>query len=224
MNSNQLREYKEKLRLTPRQREILTGLLLGDGHLETQNNGKTYRLKIGHGATQKKYVYWLFDEFREWIRPDMPYRKVSQGRVSYGFTTYSHGAFRFYGHQFYSKGSKTIPRILHRLLTPLSLAVWFMDDGSRKSMRHKTFILHTLGYPKADLERLKKIIQEKYNLEIALHSQKRGYWRIYLPSVSAVRFKNLIEPNIISSMRYKIDVDNKSYQTRPSLVELKPKE
>ena len=37
-------------------KEMLVGKILGDGCLETQNNGATWRLKIEHSFKQKEYV------------------------------------------------------------------------------------------------------------------------------------------------------------------------
>lgn len=45
------------LKLTQKQREIIMGLILEDGHLETRTNGKTYRL-VEHSIKQKDYVLW----------------------------------------------------------------------------------------------------------------------------------------------------------------------
>ena len=66
MNTKEIKNYKEKLKLTRRQREIIVGKLLGDGHLESMNNGRTYRLKIEHSLKQKEYVDWFYQEFEEW--------------------------------------------------------------------------------------------------------------------------------------------------------------
>ena len=55
----------KNLKLSSELREIIVGKLLGDGHLETQNDGKTWRLKIEHSIKQKEYVihqYHLFSE------------------------------------------------------------------------------------------------------------------------------------------------------------------
>ena len=49
------------------------------------------------------------------------------------FQTVSHGAYRFYGQQFYGGTRKSVPNIVNKLLTPLGLAYWFMDDGSIKT-------------------------------------------------------------------------------------------
>ena len=66
-NSNELKAYKEKLKLSDIQREVLVGLLLGDGHLETANSGKTYRLKIEQSEKHKSYVKHLYHIFEDWV-------------------------------------------------------------------------------------------------------------------------------------------------------------
>ena len=69
-----------------------------------------------------------------------------------------------------------------------------MDDGSWKSDKHKTFIIHTLGYSKKDLESVQEVLKKKFGLETSLHAQKGKYWRLYIKSESAEKFRNLIEP------------------------------
>jgi len=56
---------QKNLKLTSELREILVGKLLGDGHLETQNKGKTWRLKIEHSIKQKEYVMHQYKIFSE---------------------------------------------------------------------------------------------------------------------------------------------------------------
>ena len=90
MNTNEIKEYKKTLKLTDLQRSILIGTLLGDGHLETQDKGKTYRLKVEHQALQSDYVEWLHSQFKEWVRGGI-YRKLKADREYVGFNTYSHG-------------------------------------------------------------------------------------------------------------------------------------
>ena len=206
MNSKRIQKYKESLTLTKEQREILVGLLLGDGHLETQNNGRTYRLKVEHSLKQEDYVMWLYEHFKEWAPAGLYRKKRSNGQESVGFTTYSHGAFRFYGQQFYHGKQKVIPRLIDKLLTPISIAIWFMDDGSRKSLRHATYIIHTLGFTKKELVRLQDVLLKKFKIRTTLHRQKTIYWRLYIPSKSALAFRKIVEPYIknISSMKHKL--------------------
>ena len=207
MNTKEIREQKLKLRLTDRQRAIIVGLLLGDGHLETQNNGRTYRLKVEHGSAQADYVHWLFEELREWILAEKPYVKVRKdGTQNVGFTTYSHGNLRFYGQQFYEGTRKRMPKIIVKMIEPISVAVWFMDDGSRKSAKHRCYIIHALGYSRQDLEIAQKALQMCFGINVTLHKQKEKYWRLYVPSESARQFESLIREYVqpIASMKHKL--------------------
>lgn len=46
-NSSKLKEYKDSLiELSIEQKEAIIGLMLGDVNLQSQNNGKTYRIKF----------------------------------------------------------------------------------------------------------------------------------------------------------------------------------
>lgn len=208
MNTKEIREHKKTLKLNKKQRDIIVGLLLGDGHLETQDNGRTYRLKVEHGMQQKDYVDWLYSEFKDWIPANTLYKKVRKnGQESTGFTTYSHGALRFYGKAFYDVNNvKYIPKTIKKLIKPMGMAVWFMDDGSRKSLRHNTYNIHTLGYTKKDLALLQEVLKELFGIETKLHSQKGKYWRMYIPASSTNRFTELIEEYVkpIKSMQKKL--------------------
>ena len=130
MNTVEIREHKTNLKITERQKEILIGLLLGDGHLETQNNGRTFRLKIEHSVKQLDYTEWLYREFHEWVNGGIYRRKRNdkKDKEHVGFTTYSHPAFRFYAQQFYRNGEKIVPEMISKMLSPIALSVWFMDD------------------------------------------------------------------------------------------------
>lgn len=204
MNTKIIREIKQKLSLTKRQRAILAGLVLGDGHLETQTRGRTYRLKVEHGVAQSDYVRWLHNEFKKWI-PGGIYSRVRK-MPSIGFTTYSHNVFRSYAKQFYDEnGRKRMPIEIYKLLSPLTLAIWFMDDGSRKSAKHKTYVIHSLGYTRADLEIVQSALKQKLDISAVLHSQKGKSWRLYIPSNSAKRFEELIGKYVVKipSMKHK---------------------
>ena len=165
-------EKTSEASLSLEQRDILVGLLLGDGHLETRNNGQTYRLKVEHSDQQADYAQWLFKRFEHFCEQKNVYKRIrSDGRVSIGFTTAASDAFRFYAQQFYVAKTKRIPPLIQELLSPISLAIWFMDDGSRKSKKHKTYNIHTLGYTKSDLEFVQIALANKLGIQVALHKQ-----------------------------------------------------
>jgi hypothetical protein len=211
MRNKEIENQKRRLRLRKKQKEILVGLLLGDACLETQNQGRTWRLKIEHSLKQKEYVDWLYEVFKGFVRTPPKVIKKKIGRkeyLNYGFSTLSVGNLRFFGFQFYGKErKKRIPRIIKKLLTPLALAVWFMNDGSRKSNRHKTYVLHSLGFEKEDLKVLQEAFKEKFGIETHCHIQKKyrkPRWRLYIASKSSRKFRDLIEPHILPMFKYKL--------------------
>ena len=217
MHSRIIEEHKRTLQLNDFQRALIVGKLLGDGHLETSDKGKTYRLKIEHSLKQKFYVDWLYDQLKAWTN-QAPKSRIRQVRTpqgasivseSYGFTTYAHGALRFYAQQFYNTdGKKIIPKLIMKLLTSTALAIWYLDDGSFKSSHHKTFIIHSHGYQKQDLQRVVKALM-KLGIKATLHRQNRVtgiYWRIYILSESADKFAEMVKEimRFVPSMKYKL--------------------
>ena len=67
MHSRAIEPYKRGLQLWGTHQEILVGLLLGDACLETQNGGRTYRLKIEQSARHAPYVHHIHELFSEWV-------------------------------------------------------------------------------------------------------------------------------------------------------------
>ena len=191
------------------QRSILVGTLLGDGHLETQNQGRTYRLKIEHSIKQKDYTDWLYQKFKSWVN-ELPKEKnkVVKGKTytNYYFQTRSVGEFRFYGQIFYDRnGRKVIPEFIGKLLTPLALAVWFMDDGSYKSKQHKALILNTQCFSKKDLRLLIEAFDKCFDIEVKLRSQREGY-QLIIPRPE--KFIELILPYLRKEFYYKLGANH----------------
>ena len=207
MRSNEIEQYKATLKLTEEQKEVLVGILLGDATLETQNSGRTYRIKIEHSLKQKAYAEHLYKIFNDWARSQPWERKVGlpNGKtyVNIVFSTLSHPSLRFYAHQFYRGRTKIVPRLIKKWLTPKALAYWFMDDGSVKSKQSKGVIFNTQGYAKYDVAKLINVSQEKFHLVAKLRSQKEGY-QIYISGNSYESFKSLVLPFMLPDMMYKI--------------------
>ena len=210
MNSREIRSISESVRLTDRQREIITGLLLGDGHLETQNRGRTFRLKVEHSKHQKDYVDWLYQQLNNMVlTPPQSKLQTVAGKVyeKYWFSTISSGALRFYAQQFYQNKHKILPKLIHKWLSPLAITVWFMDDGSLKSNRHRALIFNTQSFSKTEVLRLSKIMEDKFGIAMALRKQSRKTEELYqLITIKdgAEKLAELIKPYILPSMKYKL--------------------
>lgn len=205
MNTLALREYKSSLSLTERQKQILDGLLLGDGHLERQTGALSARLKIEHSIGQAAYVAWKYSEWRDWVRtpPRARQRHNRLGSVStnVGFTTLSHAELEGFRRRYYRDGRKAVPGDLR--LTPLTLAVWFMDDGSRKSSQCKGLYLNTQSFTAAEVDLLRSVILRDVGVETRVRKQSDGL-QIYIPSPSVAEFTAFIVADMLPSMMYKL--------------------
>ena len=206
MRSKIIEEYKSGLSLSKRQKEILIGLILGDGHLEKLYTPRSGRLKVEHSYKQKDYVDWLYKEFRNWVRSKPKIRKVNvwgKLRKNYRFSTYGHEILGGFRKRFYKGKKKIVPNDLEKDITFLGLAVWYMDDGSIKSARHKGIFLNTQGFEESSVMKLQTVLKNKFGIVSTTRKDKGGK-QIYLGGESGEKFIALIEPYIISSMKYKI--------------------
>ena len=206
MNTREIRNLSDSIKLSEEQRAIIVGLMLGDGHLATQNKGRTYRLLVEHSLSQGEYVDWLYQRFDRMVLTG-PHHKTQivkgEEYSKYYFTTVSTPALRFYGKLFYPQGKKVVPDIIAKLLTPLSLAIWFMDDGSCKSKFHRARIINTQGFALHDILKLQDALERKFGIKTTQRKQKEGM-QLYIPSTEIERFFSLISPYILPSMEYKI--------------------
>jgi hypothetical protein len=207
MRSRSIEQYKLSLKLSKEQREVLVGLMLGDACLESQNAGRTYRLKIEQSAQHEAYVRHLHGLFEPWVLspPHSKRCKASNGSetISWAFSTVSHAAFRFYAQQFYGEQRKRVPKLIHRWLTPRGLSYWYMDDGSVKSNQSKGVIFNTHGFQRPDVEHLIAVLQTQFALSAKLRHQKDG-WQIYISGSCFEQFLELVEPCVLTEMRYKL--------------------
>jgi hypothetical protein len=208
MYSRAIEQLKATLKLSNIQREVLVGLLLGDAHLETQNRGRTYRVKFEYGAKHREYAEHLYGLFQRWVLSP-PQRKLDDSHDNVWFQTVSHPAFRFYAHQFYDGHQKCVPRNIHRLLTARSIAYWFMDDGSIKSRESKGVIFNTQGFARKDVKRLVDVLCSRFNLEASERRQPDG-WQVYVSGKSYERFRQIVGAYIHQSMLHKVPVDRKT--------------
>lgn len=205
MYSREIEERKSSLKLSDLQREALVGLLLGDAHLETQNNGRTYRVKFEYSVKQREYADHVYELFREWVLT-APQEKQDSSHENVWFQTVSHAAFRFYAHQFYDGKKKCVPKLIHHFMSERSIAFWYMDDGSIKSRESKGVVFNTHCFARNDVQRLIEVLRKQFGLEATERKQKDGL-QIYVSGKSYERFREMVDPHILPSMRYKVPVD-----------------
>ena len=182
--------------LTEEQRSIIIGTLLGDGTLRKKTNTL---LEINHSSKQKEYVFWLYSKFKEYVNTPPKIRINGFNRTSYRFTTRSTSALNEYYKEFYTtEGQKNVPK--HLKLDSLSLAIWFMDDGSKS---RNAVYLNTQQFTLSDQGSLRNLLEDDFGFKVTLNKDK-SYFRLRLSCDSTKSFCNLISPILLDSMRYKL--------------------
>lgn len=192
------------IQLTKRQQEVLLGKLLGDGFLE--QNGRNVRLKIDHGGHQKDYVLWLYEEFKSIaLKPyQLLFQDKRNGQVyeHWRFATYSLPILIPWKQLFYEQKRKIISPQITELMTPLSLAVWYMDDGFRRTDCRGLYLC-TSGYSMEEQYLLQACLSKKFGIQTALHFAAKNV-RIYISSSETKKFCDIVQSYILPSFRYKL--------------------
>ena len=96
---------------------------------------------------------------------------------------------------------KVVPDDL--VLTPLSMAVWFMDDGSRKSNQCRGLYLNTQSFTISEVELLQSVIRRDVGVETSVRQQRDGL-QIYVPLSFVTDMTAYIYDEVLPSMRYKL--------------------
>jgi len=202
--------------LTSAQHAILVGSLLGDGTLRRQGNRLNALLEVNHAHKHRDYVDWKHQHFQDYILSSPKARKGKGVRIAYRFTTRSLPVFTAYHNWFYVNGIKRIPNDLQ--LDPLSLAVWFMDDGTRI---RSALYLNTQQFNLQENLFLQKLLLDTFGLQSALNRDKQ-YFRIRFTTESSKSLRKLIEPYVIECMKYKLANDPVTTESKDEILAVSP--
>src|SRR3989344_3499145 len=183
-----------KLEVSDRQVQILVGCLLGDGYL-------TKLGKIQIEQANKGYIDWKYQELASISYPNPPkevmrFEKIDN-RVTKSFRFWTRQYFRIWRGNFYNGKQKIFPKDLANFISPLSIAVWYMDDGSYSKF---DCILSTESF---DLEGRNQLITVLKSFGIDAIPRGKTT-KIRIRSSSFKKFFELIRPYIHESMKYKL--------------------
>lgn len=163
--------------LTPQQKEILFGSLLGDARLECRSHSGSARLRIHHAESQRTYLLWKYDIFRPFVMRE-PWNirwfdhRTRKEYQSWFFHTKTMMEFRPYHQMFYANGKKFLPGTIEDLLTPRALAVWFMDDGCCFS---KGATLNTQSFSLHENAVLQNVFLKKFSIHVSIQRDRRNF-------------------------------------------------
>jgi hypothetical protein len=197
--------------LTEEQREFIIGTMLGDGCLMlTRTNGNAW-LSIKHSIKQLEYVEWKYKIMDGYVNAPIKMRtdKAFNGKEyeKCEFITICHPVFTNYYNMFYDSGVKVVTNEIAESITPLALAVWFMDDGCGNV---NSIEMCTESFTEPELKRLQKVLSDKFKLVTSLwfdgyrkgSNQKK--FKIGILKRSVDTFSDIVKPYVIPSMMYKL--------------------
>jgi hypothetical protein len=102
-------------------------------------------------------------------------------------------------------------------IDPLSLAVWFMDDGSRS---RSAYYLNTQQFTLVEQKFLQSLLLKTFGFTSTLNKDKQ-YFRIRISTQSTMRMRILIEPYVIPCMKYKLTNDPVTTELKNEILALR---
>ena len=199
--------------LSQSQIQVILGALMGDGSLSkpvSKNDGSA-RFRMGHGAKQAAYLDWKVS-----LLENIPHSKTSnaKGAVFADFTPLAELG-ELQEAVYFGDGKKHLSWDYLKSLTPLALAVWYMDDGCL-TIRSKGVQERTRGgtgrieicveaMSPGSRERLASYLRGTHGLDVKLTS--RGARRMSVlrfTTAASEKFQMLIAPHVHPSMDYKL--------------------
>lgn len=191
--------------LSEKQKAILIGLILGDGSLEF-NGYKGTRLQVKQSEEKKEYVEWIYENFQNITRTPPQQRKDTN---QWYFGTRFYTDLEVLRQQFYIDRTKRIPETIVDMVTdPLTIAVWFMDDGriDYRPKSHYAFHLAIDAFTRQEARYLQKLLR-KFNISAnIILSRCRGklYPKLYIGKEGRDNFHSLVRPYVLDCFHYKL--------------------
>ncbi len=209
--------------LTDQQMEIINGSLLGDGALG-DNKGYTYEGQFrnssftkGQKAANLEYLDWLNTSLKPYSRNIGHGFSKKNGKLHprVSLHTSNHKSLTELRKLWYPQGKKIVPKDI--ILTPLSVAIWFCDDGYNNSDVGYAEIA-TNGFSFDDTDCLTCALKRDLDVVAYTYKAKRNnklgviFYQpiIKIPAKSYLKFIEIISPYIIwNCMAYKIKIEDK---------------
>lgn len=193
------------MKISSVQKDILIGTVLGDGYLQ-KTGEKNARLRLEHGAAQKEYLLWKVKNLQQFFQGAPKYleRVHPISGQTYKYWRHQSQSGPFLGKLrklFYRDSIKKIPENIEKLLTPRSIAVWYMDDGYYYA-RDKCSYLYLGNVMREDAQRVCEALQTKFNLNCRTLVKKKGF-AVYFPPSEVIKLKFLLSNYIIDLFKYK---------------------
>lgn len=206
-----------KTKITKESRNLLIGLLIGDGTISNNNV-----FKLAHSKEQKDYLEWKIKQLKD------------SGIRNNGLKTYVSSKGYNKGKEVYYTQLNIIPfiKVLRRIvykpfkklgnrkllnrLSAREIAIWYMDDGHinyRKTNNkvHGFYIKIATCLPKEELQIIIDYFKEVWDIQFYMfhEGKKENSYSLCCGTKEGIKFINIVKPYVeqIPSMKHKIEYD-----------------
>jgi recombination protein RecA len=199
--------------LSDQQWEVVLGSLMGDGCLAppVRQDSESARFRMGHGAKQSEYLDWKTS-----LLENIPHSRTTNGKgAAFADFTPLSELHELRSAVYLGDGKKFLSEEYLKALTPLALAIWYMDDGSF-TLRSKGLQQRTQGgsgrieicveaMSEGSQERLRDYLRDTHSLDVRLRKAGTAGKAVLVFSTQATaKFQELIAPYVYPSMAYKL--------------------
>lgn len=214
-------DYDEK-------RSFIIGMLLGDGHTRIGKNAINYNLLCTHNPKQYDYMIWKMEILKEnlsknyWISEN-----VSRFAGKAQFAGNKDKLYKIFSaclgsdslvtsirKEMYEKNIKKISVNILNQVSPLGIAIWYMDDGNLAYKKNKDgsicsreISLHIQGFDYDSQLNVVEFFKNSFDIDSRLHKSRNKY-KLWMNTTNSLKFLKLVCPyvNMIDCMKYKTDL------------------
>jgi recombination protein RecA len=194
----------EERRLSEQQWQVVLGSLMGDGDLTPDRGDRPgVRFRVGHGAREAGYLDWkvgLLGNIGCSRRVD------SRGSVFADFTPLPElGELRHAVHL--GDGKKHLSWDYLKALTPLALAVWYLDGGVQRRGEAGSGRVEIAvdALAEGTRERLVEYLRDTHGLDVTLTTRgARGIAVVEFAAAASARFQQLVAPYVPAAMEHRL--------------------
>ncbi|MFP5336367.1 MAG: intein-containing recombinase RecA [Actinomycetes bacterium] len=202
----------EPVRLSDLQWQVVLGGLMGDGNLSPNPRGRHgVRFRMGHGPRQVDYLDWKAS-----LLGNIPQSRSERpnGAVHIDLTPLPELA-ELREVVYWGDGKKHLTEDVIKALTPLALAIWYMDDGCF-TVRSKGLQARTEGgsgrieicvdaMSPASRQRLVEYLTDEHGVECSVRQRgARQQHVLQMSTEGSARFQEIVAPYVHPSMEYKL--------------------
>ena len=202
----------EQARLSEQQWQVVLGGLMGESHLAPNRRDRTgVRLRMGHGARQVDYLDWKAS-----LLGNIPQsRSVNARGAIFVDLTPLPELFELRNTVYFGDGKKHLTWDYLKALTPLALAIWYMDDASftirSKGLQARTAEGSGLaevcveGMSPGSRQRLVEHLRDAFGVPSSVRPRGRaGKAVLQFTTAGTKALQDLIAPFVHPSMDYKL--------------------